>query len=237
MKKSLVAIILLFAMHPVWGQAIAVTEDKPYIDVTGVVEKELVPDEIYIRITLQEKYDKREKVGIEVQEEQMMTAFKDAGIHLNNLYLADADAGYVRIKRSKDEVLTSKTFTLMVSQVKEVARVFLELDKLDIRNAGIQRVDYSAMDSIRKVMRIEAIKAARAKSDYLLAAIGQQTGKALIVQERDNSGFDQGIVNVQHKSGYQEQHSENGYNLGLRDDLRFEKMKLSASVYVRFQIH
>ena len=39
-----------------------------YIDVTGTAEKEVVLDEIYITITLTERYEGRDKVDVNEQE-------------------------------------------------------------------------------------------------------------------------------------------------------------------------
>jgi hypothetical protein len=40
-------------------------KDAPYIEVTGMAEKEIIPDEIYIRIIIKERYDGRDKITIE----------------------------------------------------------------------------------------------------------------------------------------------------------------------------
>jgi len=108
---------------------------------------------------------------------------KALGIALDNLTLSDAVADYVPKKFRKDDVVARKGYTLKVTDAEAVRKVFLELDRLQIEEARIQRVSHSKEQEFRKDMRIKAITAAKEKADYLLAAIGEKTGSALSVAE------------------------------------------------------
>ncbi|MGY8910765.1 MAG: SIMPL domain-containing protein, partial [Flavobacteriales bacterium] len=44
------------------------TGQKPYIEVTGTAEIEIVPDEIYLDITLKERTEKGKKITLDVLE-------------------------------------------------------------------------------------------------------------------------------------------------------------------------
>ena len=145
--------------------------EPPYIEVTGVAEQEVVPDEIYVSIIIREKYSNKEKVSIQVQEEKLKGQLKSLGIDMSNLFLADANADLITIRWKNTGLLTQKEYTLKLSNATQVGQVFQQLDKLDITDAGIQRVHYSKLDSLKKEVKIAAIKAAKAKADYLLAAI------------------------------------------------------------------
>lgn len=48
---------------------------------------DIIPDEIYIRITIKERYENKEKLTIEMQEEKLKTALKEIGIDIKNLSL------------------------------------------------------------------------------------------------------------------------------------------------------
>lgn len=57
--------LLLTATITVFGQAPADSEtEKSYIEVTGTAEKEIIPDEIYIAITIRERHEGKEKITI-----------------------------------------------------------------------------------------------------------------------------------------------------------------------------
>jgi uncharacterized protein YggE len=59
MKKNYVLAACLFLAAPFLHAQVAADETKktPYIEVTGSAEMEIVPDEIYIQVTLQERYE------------------------------------------------------------------------------------------------------------------------------------------------------------------------------------
>jgi len=213
-------------------------EEQPYIEVTGTAEQEVTPDEIYIGIVIREKYVGKAKVTIEEQEEKLKAVVKSLGIDLTNLYLSDANADYVKIRWQKKDVLTKKDYILKVSNATTVGKVFQELEKLEITDALISKVSHSKIDSLKKEVRIMAIKAAKNKADYLLTAIGEQTGKPLIITENPQTIY---------RSEYQYLATRNvssvastfvgGYQSKDKDnEIEFQKIKLTTSIYVKFLI-
>ncbi len=209
-------------------------EEIPYIEVTGTAEKELIPDEIYIGITIREKYENKKKVTIEEQEEKLISTIKSLGIDLKNLYLSNANADYVKIRFRKNDVITKKDYTLKVINATTVGQVFVELEKIEITDANIEKVNHSQMDSLRKEVKILAIKAAKNKADYLLNAIGEQTGKPLLIKENEISPYRTlSTVNTINISGI-----ENFDNLKSKEDneIQFQKIKIQSSIYVKFSI-
>lgn len=209
-------------------------EEKPYIEVTGTAEKELIPDEIYIGITIREKYENKKKVTIEEQEEKLISTIKSLGIDLKNLYLSNANADYVKIRFRKNDVITKKDYTLKVTNATTVGQVFVELEKIEITDANIEKVNHSQMDSLRKEVKILAIKAAKNKADYLLNAIGEQTGKPLLIKENEISPYRTlSTVNTINISGI-----ESLDNLKSKEDneIQFQKIRIQSSIYVKFSI-
>lgn len=221
-----------------YGQVnITKSEEPPYIEVTGTAKKEIIPDEIYIAIIIHERYVNKEKISIEEQESKLKNAIKSLGIDLADLSLADANADYVKIRWQKKEVLTKKDYTLKVSNATLVGLVFAELEKLEITDAYISKVDHSKMDNLKKEVKIEAIKAAKEKADYLLAAIGEQTGKPLVIVENEISPV-YGMENVNVR-GSRDMLYVDGVKVKSEDDdnaIQFQKIKIQSSIYVKFSI-
>ena len=56
--------------------------DQPYIEVTGRAEMEVAPDEIYVRITINEQ-DSKGKTTVLQQEKDMVRRLKDLGIDVD----------------------------------------------------------------------------------------------------------------------------------------------------------
>lgn len=209
--------------------------EQPFIEVTGTAEKEVVPDEIYIGIIIREKYINKTKVSIEEQEEKLKSIIKSLGIELNNLFLSDANADYVKIKWQKKDVLTKKDYTLKLTNATTVGQLFVELEKIEINDAFVSNVSHSKMEILKKEVKIEAIKAAKDKADYLLNAINEQTGKPLIIKEND-------ILNHRKLSSVSANILINSNGFVEKDkyddnhEIQFQKIKIQSSIYVKFSI-
>lgn len=213
-------------------------EQKPYIEVTGVAEINIIPDEIYISIELRERYESKEKITIDTQEEKLKASLKEIEIDISNLTLSDANAYYTRVRYKTKDVLAQKSYILKVNDAAKLGEVFKQLDKLEIWDADISRVDHTKLDSLKKAVRIKAIKAAKAKADYLLAAIGEQTGKTLIVMESEipdinnqyqgNTNNNSSYANFR-LMDYAETNTDN-------EVIRFRKVKLRSAIFVKFAI-
>ena len=215
------------------------TEEQPYIEVTGTAEKEVVPDEIYIGIIIREKYVNKVKVTIEEQEEKLKNAIKSLGIDLTNLYLSDANADFVKFRWQKKDVLTKKEYTLKVSDATTAGQIFQELEKLEITDAYISGVSHSKLDSLTVEVKIMAIKAAKNKADYLLAAIGEQTGKPLIIKETETMPLSNiSAVNIRGARSGEEFYYVDGVKVRDKenDEIQFQKIKLKTSIYIKFSI-
>jgi uncharacterized protein YggE len=236
--KLLLTGTLLLTSILTFGQTTTTTSnEEPYIEVTGTAEKEVIPDEIYIGITIREKYLNKVKVTIGEQEEKLKNTIQLLGIDMANLTLTDANADYVKIHWKNKDVLTKKDYTLKVSNATTLGQVFQELDKLEITDAFISSVNHSKMDSLRKEIKIAAIKAAKNKADYLLTAIGEQTGKPLIIKEtvENNSSSN---VNFRGSRSNETYYYIDGIKVKDSDEnqIQFQKIKIQSSIYVKFSI-
>jgi uncharacterized protein YggE len=238
MKNLFLAVSLQILLSlPFQSQVLNPSEETPYIEVVGKAELEIVPDEIYIAITLKEEYDNKEKITIEQKEEKLIKALKNIGINVTDLALSSTNAGTIKVQWKRKDVLTQKDYSLKVADAITVGKVFQELDKIEIKNAYIFKVDHSKIDSLRRENRINAIKAAKTKADYLLNAIGEQTGKAIVVREELSDLNTGNQYRVNQLLNYSNTSStENMYDKIGSNEIEFQKIKVSSSVYVKFQI-
>ena len=237
MKTLAFIVLLLLNFSPLTFSQSKTSEELPYIEVDGYAEKEIIPNEIYIGIILRERMENKEKVTIESQEQQLRDALTSLSIPITNLAVADANADYVKVSWQKRDVLTKKEYQLKVGNATAVGKVFQELEKLKIQDGYIDHVSHSAIDSLRKQVRIEAIKNAKEKADYLLNAIGQSTGNALIVSETlKDVVLRQDISRMPAKA----LHKISGVVVSdfgnSTPEIEFQKIKLSYSIYTKFSI-
>jgi uncharacterized protein YggE len=209
--------------------------EKDIIEVTGKASKEVTPDEIYVRILLQEKNESREKVTIEQQEEKLRTAIANAGIDLKNLSVSDVNADYMKVRWKTKDVMTQKAYLLKTSTSQQLRKLFTELNKIEVRDAGIDHVSHSKMDSLTKTVRIMAIKAAKDKATYLLAAINEKPGSCLVV--REETPFYLNAANISNNSYNNYSGGRLAYDAaGEYADIDFQNIKIDYSIYCKFEI-
>lgn len=212
-----------------------IMEQKPYIEITGTSEIKIVPDQIYMSITLQEHTDKSKKTIVELEKE-LISSIKTLGISPEKLVVADANSYYGKTGMISKDVVNSKKFELELATATEAKKVFEQLDELNIKNAFISRVDHSQMEEYKKQAKIKAIKEAKGKASYLLEAVGEELGNALIVRENSfnisgnrmarNVGFSAGLAEYRRYDKAAEQETQ----------LDFKKITITASIYTKWRI-
>jgi len=160
--------------------------DQPYIEVTGQIETEIIPNEIYLRIILNEN-DKKGRISIEKQENQMLAELKTLQIDLeNNLSVLDFDGFYKKKFLSDNELSKKKTYELIVSNGKMLGEVYKTLDAIDISNISIQKISHSDIEKLKRDNKIKALKIAKKKAKDYASAIDQEIGNALYIKEVQN---------------------------------------------------
>lgn len=219
------------------AQDLAAQDTRPYIEVTGAAETEIVPDEIWITIVLGERYEGKDKIAVDSQEAALRKVIAEVGAEEESLSLAAANADYVKVKGRQRDVLTRKEYTLKLRDALTVGRLFSRLDALDMDNAHIVKMSHSRIDSLKKETRIRAAKAAKEKAAYLLAAIGQQPGGVLIVREED-PGFTAMPESNPYavNSRYKAEDGADSWSVKGNERVEVRKLRIQASVYIRYLV-
>ena len=179
--------------------AISAQEDNNsrYIEVTGSSETEIIPDEIHFMITIkeywQEEFEKKSKpedyqtkVPVNEIEHNLMSALKQAGIAPSDIQTKEV-GDYWR-ERGKD-FLISKTFDIKLQNPDQINRIIQTVNTKGIQSMNIGELKNKDLQEYRKQGKIEALKAARQKADYLVAAMGQKLGKVLRIVEPEERSF------------------------------------------------
>jgi len=224
--KKLVFIILLAlcSSNLIYAQD---SVEKPFIEINGTAELQVIPDQIFIGIHLKENID-RDKKTITEQERDLIKAIEAIQISPKKLVVTDANAYYGKVGLVGKEVVSSKRFELEVSDATQAKKVFEQLDKLNIKNASIVRVDHTKLEEYKKIVKINAIKTAKNKAQYLLEAIGEELGGALNVRENN---FNTNGVQFRSNQSY-----SMAYETKPMVELDFKKITLQSSVYTKWGI-
>ena len=106
---------------------------------------------------------------------------------------------------------------------------------MNIYQLNITKATHSNIAEIIKNNRIKAIKMAKEKADYLLTAIGEQTGKPIIINEV-NAKSEPSFVNANFINDYRGLTSMSKLEKYKKSIVQFEKIKITSSMYVKFLI-
>jgi len=181
MKTS---IILLGLLCVVVSGAIAQTQpERRVIEVSGSAETLVTPNEFTFKVTLAERIENKQKISIEQQESNLRSELSKLGIDVSkDLSIYDISSTYFRQKKVKD-VLGTKDYRLKIRDLNKIAQLQDLADRLNISRLDLIDTEHSEIARLRRETKIEAINAAKAKAQYLLAAIGQQLGTAVYIKE------------------------------------------------------
>jgi uncharacterized protein YggE len=203
--------------------------DQNYIEITGTAETLVIPDEIYIAVTLTEKNHKK---TIEAQEQLLLANLKSLGIDLDTeVSIVDFEGNYQRRFLGKNEVEKKKKFQVLVHDGTTLSKTFMVLDRLNITNAFIQKVSHSEIEKFRRETKLKSLIVAKEKAQQYAQAIDQEIGRALFIQEKNYNAYEQAQLR-----------SLNTSNVVLRQEFKnlenvdFQKISLTATVLTRFEL-
>ncbi len=204
--------------------------DQNYIQVMGKAEMEVVPDLIDLKIIIDEN-DVRGKTTISELEKLMLEKLTRIGIDLKkDLAVRDLASNFKSHLILKNEIILSKEYILTVHDGKTAATVFLELEKIGVSNISVEKLDHSQMETFRQEVKINAVKAAKQKAEYMTLAIGQSAGRALYIEELEIPVYYPRTSNIMLRGAAKDE------SIAEVPDIEFDKIKLEYSVLVRFEL-
>jgi uncharacterized protein YggE len=160
------------------------------INVAGIAEMEVVPDEIYVLVQLRE-YDKKGggKADIDAIKNDFIKAALSVGIAETDISVQSYqgwDGNYWLYKRNKKknpDLKASITYQVKLAATKKMDELVQKLDDEATQNFFISRVSHSKLQEFKKQLKIQAVKAAKEKANYLAEAIGEKAGEALTIND------------------------------------------------------
>lgn len=155
----------------------------PTVAVNGSSIIRVVPDEIYLSITLDES-DSKGRVAIDEQRRKMFSALKRAGVNSEEqLFVQDMSSMYFRRNRS----LAATQYELKLGSADAVRKVFEALDEAGITNVNVTRTSHSNLEGLRSEARQKAMKDAQQRARELAEAVGQTIGACYEISDYTTS--------------------------------------------------
>ncbi|MCD4773906.1 MAG: SIMPL domain-containing protein [Bacteroidales bacterium] len=237
MKNLILITLTVFSMNCFSQTGAKNFIDQNFIEVTGKAEMEIVPNEIYLKIIVNEK-DFKGKQDLDEIEKLMTEKLTEIGIDISKKLAIKDMVSNLRNYWLKSSTINSiKKYQLTVDNAKTAGQVFQGLESLGISNISIERIEHSEIQKFKTEVKILAIKAAKEKAISLTNAIDQNIGKAIYIQELNNQiyrvlqGQAAGLSNIVVR-GYSDK-----LRMEKEPEIEFEKIKLEYSILVRFEIN
>lgn len=193
MKQIITTIFIAFITIGAFAQQ----NNNPFprtIQVAGSAETEIVPDEIYVVVTLSE-YEKRGvgKIGLEKIKSDFLGYCKAIGLQDSAVsiaaYQGHNNYPWWKKRKTKDELYATISYQVKFSNSKKMDELVEKLDEDATQNFAISKVWHSKMSEYRMKLKIEATKAARNKAGYMAEAIGEKIGEAVSIIEPEEVSF------------------------------------------------
>ena len=238
MKRIVTAFLLLSLFSN--GVMARESDSSRFIEVTGSAEMWVEPDEILFVIRIKEFWeeefqegtkpeDYRTKVPIAVIEKRLMKDLEQIGIDRENIRVQNV-GDYWR-ERGRDFTI-SKQLELKLTDFSKIDQIIDRVDTRGIDYMNIVELRNDRLQEYRKQVKVEALKSAREKAEYLLAGagLGKRVGEVIFIMEPEEGmtggGISQSYLSNTSMSGAGE--------TGRFDNLR--KIKLRYEMRVRFEL-
>ena len=235
MKKS----FLIFVMFFVWNLFSAQKNflDQPYIEVSASVDTLVVPDRIYVSITLNEA-DSKNKKSVEEQEKQLEAILKKLKINTDkDLSVLDYSSNFKKYFLRGQNILKTKRYSLLVKDAYTLANVLISLEEAGISNTGVEKVEYSKSEELLLDLKSEAVKKTRITAQKLVKPLNQKVGKALHISDTNYGGERyEDFALMADISPESQSYKKEGASEDFLRKLDFQKIKFSAVVFVKYQL-
>lgn len=199
---------------------------KNAIEVTGVAEMEIEPDEIIFSIGI--KADNKNDLAD--NEKKLFETLKSAGVKNEDIKFKSM---YQNIY-SKTAKFT-KNYQFKVGTKANIAKIFEDLNQKWVSSLNIAEVKNTKIADFRKAVKINALKAAKEKADYLLESMGKKTGNAIEIVEIEDYTSDT-VLPVAYKSRMANVQMEAADAPVDYSFDNIENIKLKYSIKTRYEI-
>ncbi|WBV60185.1 SIMPL domain-containing protein [Chryseobacterium camelliae] len=199
---------------------------KNAIEVTGVAEMEVEPDEIIFSIGI--KGDNKNDLA--ANEKKLFEILKSNGVKNED----------IKFKSMYQNIYLKKTFTkgfqFKVDKRTDMGNLFENLNQKWVNSINIAEIKNTKIADFRKTVKINALRVAKEKADYLLESIGKKTGTPLEIVEIEDYTSDT-ILPAAYKSSrvsnMQLETADTGVDYSFEN---IENIKLKYSIKTKYEI-
>ena len=220
------------------------------ITVTGSADMEVVPDEVELQVRISE-YSHDKKESIENIQSELIQKLEAAGITKDKIILDDINSNLYNWRYywywdywdyPGHRPYLSKLITVKMGSMEQANKIMGSLKMKGINSVSLGKSSSKKIRQFRKDVKIEALKAAKEKAEYLLECLGKKVGEPVTIKEIVN---DNNYDNFWGHSNYDNNRSISNTSvsnetIGMEnqqgDAASFKNIKLRYEIEVVFQI-
>jgi len=230
--KNLLSIIALCIVSFVFSQTKNFI-DQPYLETSAEADTLVIPDRIYLKITISEN-DTKNKKSVEELENIMVQKLKNLGIDINKqLLMNNLARNYKKYVLKTSDVMKTKSYDLLVFDGLTAGKVIQELENEDISNIQLLKTQHSQEEKILADLKKRAIIKAKKNANNIANAIGQKVGNAIFISDsKINLNLNSNAF-LNTSFGYNAPKQKEEFEPA---DLNFRKIGFSASLSATFKL-
>ena len=230
--KNLLSIISLCIVSFVFSQTKNFI-DQPYLETSAEADTLVIPDRIYLKITISEN-DTKNKKSVEELENIMVQKLKNLGIDTNKqLLMNNLASNYKKYVLKTSDVMKTKSYDLLVFDGLTAGKVIQELENEDISNIQLLKTQHSQEEKILADLKKRAIIKAKKNANNIANAIGQKVGNAIFISDsKINLNLNSNAF-LNTSFGYNAPKQKEEFEPA---DLNFRKIGFSASLSATFKL-
>ena len=209
--------------------------DLPYIETSAKVDTLVTPDRIFLTILITEK-DTKNRTSVEELESKMNLKLKSLGIITEKqLTLNDLTSNYKKYFLKQQEILKTKSYSLVVYDAKTASKVIAALEEEEISNVSLEKTEYSKTEQLLLILKGKAIVKAKNTAIALTKPLNQKVGNAIYISDSNStvSNMLSGRVKGVQIRGFASMNAESDYD---PIDIAFDKIKIETQINVNFKL-
>jgi len=200
--------------------------DQPYLETTALIDTLVVPDRIYLSITITEA-DTKGKVSVEELENRMNKKLIALGVDTKKqLFLTDAASNFKKYFLKSKDVLKDKSYSLLVYDAVTAGNVLVGLESIDISNVQLGKTEYSKMEELQLNLKQKVVAKAKVQAESLLKPLNQNLGKAIYISDMNYNVYRSEMADFKVR------------NMAAQDsgpiDIDFEKIRVESRINITF---
>lgn len=231
-KRFFTVMLALLAFSTLTQSQSNVTSSERYINVTGSAEVVVQPDQIDLEIVLKEyNIDDDNKVSLETIEADFNRLLKKNNVPAKNVLFNSDNYYWYYWWTYRNEYHKQKHYTLKLDNTTDFLALVKDLNIKGVESIRIANTSNKELYNLRKQVKIDAIKAAKEKAQYLLESIGEKVGRVISVDELQDNNGNHFFYGQELLSNYKRTSNSTGNEID-----NIATLKLRCEIRVKFEI-